>query len=121
MSTKTGIASVIGGVLLAATVAAAAPLSAGLTPEAIKNAKTADEHRAIADAYAAEAEDLRRKAMAHRHMDSSYAEPGYLSQKLGFPRHCRALVASYEAAAKEADGLAHAHRAMAEKHGGHAK
>jgi hypothetical protein len=103
-------------VLLAAPMAKAdEPLPPGLTAEAIKSATTPEQHRAIADAYAKEAESLRAKALAHRHMDSSYNEPGYLSQKLGFPRHCRALTQGYESAAKEADGLATAHRAMADK------
>lgn len=93
---------------------AADALPPGLTADAIASAKTPEEHRAIADAYATEAENLRAHAMAHRHMDSSYNEPGYLSQKLGLPRHCRALVQSYEAAAKDADALAKAHREMAE-------
>jgi hypothetical protein len=91
------------------------PLPPGLTADAIKTATTTDQHRAIAGAYAKEAEDLRAKAMAHRHMDSAYGEPGYLSQKLGLPRHCRALTQAYDTAAKEADGLAQAHRAMADK------
>jgi hypothetical protein len=103
-------------VLLASPIAKAdEPLPPGLSAEAIKSATTPEQHRAIADAYAKEAEDLRAKALAHRHMDSSYNEPGYLSQKLGFPRHCRALTQAYESAAKEADGLAKAHRAMADK------
>jgi hypothetical protein len=91
------------------------PLPPGVTADAIENAKTPEQHQAIADAYAKEAEDLRAKALAHRHMDSSYDEPGYRSHKLGFPRHCRALTQAYEAAAKEADQLAKDHHAMAEE------
>lgn len=72
---------------------------------------------ATADQLPSEAEDLRAKALAHRHMDSSYAEPGYLSNKLGFPRHCRALTQAYESVAKEAENLAKAHRAMADAAG----
>ena len=34
---------------------------------------------------------------------------------LGFPRHCRTLTQAYETAAKEADGLAKAHQAMADE------
>jgi hypothetical protein len=93
---------------------AADALPPGLSAEAIANAKTPADHQAIADAYAKEAEQLRAQAMAHRHMDSHYNEPGYLSSKLGFPRHCRALVQSYESAAKDADALAKAHHQMAE-------
>lgn len=101
--------------LLVPRLATAEPLPPGLTAGAVQSATTPEQHRAIADAYAKEAEDLRAKALAHRHMDSSYNEPGYLSSKLGFPRHCRALTQTYETAAKEADGLAKAHQAMADK------
>jgi hypothetical protein len=101
--------------LFAPGVAKAESLPPGLTAEAVQSATTPEQHRAIADAYAKEAEDLRAKALAHRHMDSSYNEPGYLSSKLGFPRHCRALTQTYETAAKEADGLAQAHRTMADE------
>lgn len=101
--------------LLAPRLATAEPLPPGLTAEAVQSATTPEQHRAIADAYAKEAEELGAKALAHRHMDSYYNEPGYRSSKLGFPRHCRALTQAYEAAAKEADGLAKAHQAMADE------
>ena len=97
-----------------ATSLGAETLPPGLTAEAIGSAKTSGDHQAIADAYAKEAEQLRAQALAHRHMDSRYSEHAYLSSKLGFPRHCRALVQSYEAAAKDADALAKAHHEMAE-------
>jgi hypothetical protein len=96
------------------TVAAAESLPPGLTAEAIAAAKTPAEHQAIADAYAKEATNLQAMADAHRKMDSYYAEPGYLSAKRGVQRHCRALVQSYEAAAKDADALAKMHHEMAE-------
>jgi hypothetical protein len=95
-------------------VAAGESLPPGLTAEAIAAAKTPAEHQAIADAYAKEAANLRATAAAHRSMDSHYAEPGYMSAKLGVQRHCRALVQSYESAAKDADALAKMHHEMAE-------
>jgi hypothetical protein len=98
------------GILAAAS---RADLPAGLTEDAVKNAKTPEQHQAIADAYAKEAESLRAQALAHRHMDSYYAEPGYRSGKLGLTRHCRALEQSLTAAANDADALAKAHREMA--------
>ena len=103
------------------TSLAAETLPVGLTAEVIANAKTPADHQAISDAYAKEAEQLRAQATAHRHMDSRYDEPGYLSSKLGFKRHCRALVESYEAAAKDAEALAKAHHEMAEAAGRKAK
>lgn len=82
--------------------------------DAIKSAKTAEQHQAIADAYAKEAQSLQAQADAHRHMDSWYSEPPYRSHKLGLPSHCRALTQSLTAAAKEMTGLAKAHQAMAD-------
>lgn len=116
MRTAISMIMIVGALAVPAvsTSFAADSLPAGLTAETIASAKTPDDHRAIADAYAKEAEQLRGQAMAHRHMDSRYDEPGYRSSKLGFPRHCRALTQSYEAAAEEADALAKDHREMAE-------
>jgi len=86
----------------------------GLSEDAVKSAKSPEQHQAIADAYAKEAENLRAQALAHRHMDSYYSEPGYRSNKLGLPRHCRALEQSLNAAANDADALAKAHHEMAQ-------
>jgi len=97
-----------------ATAPRAEAVPPGLSEDMVKSAKTPEQHQAIADAYAKEAEDLRAQALAHRHMDSYYAEPAYRSSKLGFPRHCRALEQSLDAAAKDADALAKAHRDMAQ-------
>ena len=92
----------------------AQPMPSGVTEDAVKNAKTPEQHQAIADAYAKEAANLRAMADAHRHMDSWYAEPGYKSSKLGFPRHCQALAKDLDAAAKEYDALAQSHHEMAQ-------
>ena len=116
MRTVISLMMILGSLVtsMVATSFAAEALPPGISAEAIGNAKTPADHQAIADAYAKEAEQLQAQAMAHRHMDSRYNEPGYLSSKLGFPRHCRALTQSYEAAAKDADALAKAHHEMAE-------
>jgi hypothetical protein len=103
--------------LLAAVVLAvpafAESMPPGVTADAVKNAKTAEQHQAIADAYAKEAANLRAMADSHRHMDSWYAEPGYKASKLGFPRHCQALAKDLDAAAKEYEALAKSHHEMA--------
>ena len=117
MKTAVSIVMIVGALAappVSRSVAAAEVLPPGVTAEAIANAKTPADHQAIADGYAKEAEQLRARAEAHRHMDSHYDEPGYLSAKLGFKRHCRALVQSYESAAKDTEALAKAHREMAE-------
>ena len=108
------VALSIGLLVALAGAPRAEQLPAGLTAEGVKAAKTPEQHQAIADAYAKEAENLRAQALNHRHMDSSYGEPGYRSHKLGMPSHCQALVKSLEAAAKQADDLAKAHHEMAE-------
>ena len=105
-------------VLLAAAVLAvrltafAQPIPPGITEDAIKNAKTPEQHQAIADAYAKEAANLKVMADAHRRMNRYYSEPGYL--EYAFPTHCEALSQDLEAAAKELDMLAKNHHAMAE-------
>jgi hypothetical protein len=116
MMTRALLAIVGAASLIIAGVACAeGGLPSGLTAEAVQNAKTPDQHNAIAAAYDEEAKALHANADAHRRMDSYYNEPGYLSEKLGFKRHCRSLVDSYEAAAKEAEALAKEHRNMAEE------
>ena len=107
------------GYLRAALVSAALLCAVGTaaraelpSEDAIKSAKTPEQHQAIADAYTKEAQSLQAQADGHRHMDSWYSEPGYQS-KLGFPRHCRALTQSLTAAAKDAESLGKAHQAMA--------
>ncbi|HLK10908.1 MAG TPA: hypothetical protein VKW76_05970 [Candidatus Binatia bacterium] len=105
---------VAAAVLTVSTGALAEMAPPGISEDAVKSAKTPEQHRAIADAYAKEAADLRAQADAHRKMDSWYSEPGYRSSKLGFPRHCRALTQDLEGAAKELDALAKAHQQMAE-------
>jgi hypothetical protein len=84
--------------------------------EAIKSAKTAAEHNAIADAYAKEAAELRQKVADHKAMLASYDKgPGYIKSKTGFDQHCKSLISAYEKAAKDADVMAKMHRDMAAK------
>jgi len=107
--------TLLGALVLAVQAPAfAQPMPSGVTEDQVKNAKTPEQHQAIADAYAKEAANLRAMADTHRHMDSWYAEPGYKSKKLGFPSHCRALVTDLEGAAKQFDALAKDHHEMAE-------
>jgi hypothetical protein len=84
--------------------------------DAIKNAKTAAEHNAIADAYAKEASELHQKAVDHKAMLASYDKgPGYLKAKSGLEQHCRSLTNNYNKAAADADAMAKMHRDMAAK------
>jgi hypothetical protein len=101
-------------VLLAPAVVRGGSLPPESMTAAVASDATPEQHRALAEAYTREAEQSRAKALAHRQMDSWYGEPGYLSAKLGFPRHCRRLTRSYEVAARRAEHLARVHGAMAE-------
>ena len=117
MSTRHITLAFVSAALLGAALASAPRAESfppGLSEDAVKSAKSPEQHQAIADAYAKEAENLRAQALAHRHMDSYYSEPGYRSNKLGLPRHCRALEQSLNAAANDADALAKAHHEMAQ-------
>ncbi len=104
--------------------ASAADVS-GPSADAVRAATTPEQHRAVADAYAREADALRAEARAHENMENGPAkytagrrpgasdrmlntEPAYLTY------HCRTLSRELEAAAKEAGVLAQAHRMMAD-------
>src|SRR5262245_53138337 len=97
---RTGIllASALAALLLLPTMQARAADCSGLDAK-IGAAKTAADHEAIASCYDDIATNAHANADAHRHMDSYYNEAPYKSAKLGAQRHCRALVASYTAAA----------------------
>lgn len=99
-------------------------LPEGVTPDAIRGASTPEEHRAIGDAYAREAEALRAQADDHRHMP--YPSTGaFASRRFGaddrrtvtepsnLAYHCHALTQKLDEAARAADALAQAHRMMA--------
>lgn len=87
-----------------------------LSPDAIESARTRGEHSAIADAYAKEAEQLRKKAADHKAMLASYQKgPGYLTEKSGLVQHCQSLISFYEKAAEDATEMAKMHRDLAAK------
>lgn len=102
--------------LAAVFVPGAAPVRAegGPSPEAIAKAQTAAEHTAIADAYGAEAAELRKKAAEHRAMLASYDKaPGYLKEKSGLVQHCRSLIGLFEKGAEDAEMMAKMHLDLA--------
>lgn len=112
----------IGGLLVLALLAPwpgsalrAEPAPPGALEDAVRSAKTPEQHRAVADAYAQEAARLRSDARAHLQMDKLYDDPTYRAYRVGAIRHCRSLTLQLEAAAKEADALAEMHRAVAAK------
>jgi hypothetical protein len=96
-------------------------LDAADLPSAIENAKTPADHEAIAAYYDGEAKAARAAAEQHRKMAAAYGKHPEPAGAKGvrssiyktMPRHCDQLVASYEAAAKDNDALAAAHREAA--------
>ena len=81
----------------------------------IATAKTAADHRAIADYYKQEAKEAQEQAEKHKKMAQDYgmASIGRQATKTHFHQHCEALVRSYESAAKEDNALATMHEDMA--------
>mgnify|MGYP003504383021 CR=1 FL=1 len=96
-------------------------LDAADLPSAIENAKTAADHEALAAYYDGEAKAARAKAEEHRRMAGPYkknphatgGKGTYLPLVRSMPPHCDELAASYEAAAKDYEAMAAAHREAA--------
>ena len=90
-------------------------------PNAIENAETPADHEALAAYFDAEAKAARAAAERHRSMAARYKslrKPAGLKGvraplERTMPRHCERLVANYEAAAKEYEEMAEAHREAA--------
>jgi hypothetical protein len=99
---------------------AASALAAADLPKAVENAATAADHEAIAAYYEAEGKAAREKAALHRSMGAVYEKHRGPASKAGatilnktMPPHCNELVTSNEAAAKEYEAMAAAHRETA--------
>jgi len=87
--------------------------------EMIAGAKTAADHRVIADYYNAEAAKARAKADEHEQMATWYRQAGEGTKKTpdapGTIEHCQRLVENYRATAEELTALAKEHETMAAK------
>jgi hypothetical protein len=87
--------------------------------EMIAGAKTAADHKAIADYYYAEAAKARAKADEHEQMAEWYRTAGEGTKKIpyapGTIDHCERLVKNYRVSADELTALAKEHEAMAAK------
>jgi hypothetical protein len=84
----------------------------------IANAKTAQDHRRIADHYSAKAEQFEAEATEHAEEAAKYrANPNMHEMKHpGSPQtasHCESMARSLRAAAKQAKQLVEDHQAMA--------
>ena len=87
--------------------------------EMIAGAKSAADHKAIADYYYAEAAKARAKAAEHDEMAGWYRKAGEGVKKTpyapGTTDHCERLVRDYKSTAEDLTSLAKEHKAMAAK------
>ena len=101
------------------TVDAKEKISKRAMKEMIAGAKTAADHRAIADYYYGEAAKARSKAVEHDEMAGWYRTAGEGTKKTpyapGTIDHCERLVKNYKSTADDLTALAKEHEAMAAK------
>ncbi|MEW6270183.1 MAG: hypothetical protein AB1689_12905 [Thermodesulfobacteriota bacterium] len=84
-------------------------------PGMISSAKTAADHEKIATYYDAAAKEARQRAEDHEQMGQAYKSlGGALVHKLKLDEHCSRLTKSGRTDAEDYEGLAKAHRAMAQ-------
>ena len=85
--------------------------------EMIAGAKSAADHKVIADYYYAEAAKARAKAVEHDEMAGWYRKAGEGTKKIpyapGTIDHCERLVKNYKSTADDLTALAKEHEAMA--------
>lgn len=119
---KTFVSVVVGAAMAAFLVGSAPALAAdGPSGDAIENASTAADHKAIADSYEAQARDARARGQAHEKLGGRYGKgPAYRKSVGGsgaMTKHCDSLTASYNRTADQYDQMAKAHREMAAEAG----
>ncbi|MBL8317838.1 MAG: hypothetical protein JNJ42_05505 [Burkholderiaceae bacterium] len=105
--------------LLSAVLASCASAPGGPSPDLlqkIESARTRSDHEALSTYYIKQAAAARALAAEHRKMAQSYQ--GMFAGGRGgasMPAHCNAIVRSQEGIATEYEGMAAAHRQMAEQ------
>ena len=101
------------------TVGAKEKISKRALQEMIAGAKSAADHKAIADYYYAEAAKAQAKAVEHDEMAGWYRKAGEGVKKTpyapGTINHCERLVNDYKSTAADLTALAKEHEAMAKK------
>ena len=99
------------------TVGAKEKISKRALQEMIAGAKSAADHKAIADYYYAEAAKAQAKAVEHDEMAGWYRKAGEGVKKTpyapGTINHCERLVNDYKSTAADLTALAREHEAMA--------
>ena len=98
------LSTVLAGLVLATPLAASAQSNV--------------DHAALAAQYEQEAKADREKAQEHREMEKRYGGVQYskVNHVSAMKNHCKRLIASYEAAAEDAEALAKEHREAAAAH-----
>jgi len=86
----------------------------------IETAKTAVDHKAIANHYYAEAAEAKGKAEEHEQMAAAYKKTGFgtvakTPNAPGTIEHCNSLAKSYKSMAEDLTALAKEHEAVAAK------
>lgn len=81
---------------------------------AVQNAKTKEDHEALAEHYEQAAEEMQTKAEEHRKLLKQYEAKSYLygRQAEDLKAHCQRLIDTYEKAAEENREMAKMHRQM---------
>ena len=101
------------------TVDAKEKISKRALQEMIAGAKSAADHKAIADYYYAEAAKAQAKAVEHDEMAGWYRKAGEGVKKTpyapGTINHCERLVNDYKSTAADLTALAKEHEAMAKQ------
>ena len=81
----------------------------------IVEAKTAQDHAAIAAQYERQAQAARRKEAKHMKMKAAYAGTAVLAKKTSLVKHCQAIAETYGKMAAEYEALARLHREIEAK------
>jgi hypothetical protein len=84
--------------------------------QVVQNAKTKDDHNALAEHYEAEAEALNLKVNEHKKLLEQYQAKSYLygRQASNFRAHCEWLINAYSKASELNSEMAKMHREMAQ-------
>lgn len=113
MSTKTffAVLAILG---LLVSCAQMTPQPKDMT-QAVQNAKTSTDHKALAKRYEDAAKEMRAKVAEHQKLLKEYEEHSYLYGKRAqdLQAHCEGLIRYYEQAEKANLSMADIHRKMA--------
>ena len=112
------VATLMTGSTAAHAAAAAGSVTAKNLKQKITSAKTADDHKAIAAYYRAEAAKAQAKVTEHQEMTEAYRKAGFgtVSKTPNAPgtiEHCNHLVKTYQSLAESFEMMAKEHEAIA--------